>query len=241
MTRLVRALAREPGPAGDLARDVLDAEEPERLPALRRLIVELETNDAPLALVVEDDPVVGRRHCAALRDLGCRTRYVANLTDARLTLDEQHCSLILLDLELDLEDGRDLLAQHHLIPTIVIAGSATDPLVRLECQALGAIKVCSKPIDLKAFAKCVRELLDLAPPRLTPSNPRQARTLALFENREHLVDADIRLMVRGEARLDQRAAMQTHLTLCASCRDRYRAHLSRSLVLDEPSSGHRRP
>jgi two-component system cell cycle response regulator len=132
-------------------------------------------------VIVEDDPSIsGVLRIAAQR----HAQEVIVAPDAqrgREHLQASHPSLVLLDLFLPDDDGRELLMwmrdQPHLreVPVVVVSGRASEQ-VRSECLALGADELLPKPVDLSALDEVLRR-------RLAPSN--EASTT---EDRDRFLD-----------------------------------------------------
>ncbi len=116
--------------------------------------------DAAAILIVEDDPDMLRLLEPKLAGPNRKIVTAGSSAGAAERLDEGRVDLILLDLMLPDEDGRNLLARlrgnpkYTAIPILVISargGSST----KAECYALGADEYLEKPLDLDALSAAV--------------------------------------------------------------------------------------
>lgn len=114
-------------------------------------------------LVVDDDAGVCDTLAALLRLDGYVVRTAGQLDDALAALRETACDLIVADLQLDGDDGRDLLAElRRLAPTaiIVVLTSYTTLEAALRALHAGAYAYLSKPTDIEELRLTVARGLE---------------------------------------------------------------------------------
>ena len=156
ISRAAQALLRTPG------EDLVAATE--RLIEMVRAVASTIPVDAATILLVEDDPIM--RQTLEARLIGPNRRIVSAGTseqaDAFLAANE--VDIILLDLMLPDEDGRNLLARLRGNPKytacpIIVVTARVDSEPKAECHALGADEYFEKPVDLDALASVVANKL----------------------------------------------------------------------------------
>lgn len=107
---------------------------------------------APTALIVEDDDELRLCLTMLLQDEGYATLEAANLTQARSHLAATTPSVVVLDLMLNGENGRDLLielaARADAPPTVIVSASRQ----AAEIAAEFAVALVQKPFDLDTLA-----------------------------------------------------------------------------------------
>lgn len=137
-----------------------------------------DQTDHRSVLVVEDDPSVARILSVAASRYSDRVSVADSAGAARTALAKSHPSLVLLDLFLPDEDGREVLLwmreQPHLreVPVVVVSGRASEQ-VRSECLALGADELLPKPVDLSTLDDVLkRRLTHASPPRAEEARDR---------------------------------------------------------------------
>ncbi len=116
-------------------------------------------------LVVDDEPIVGKRLKAALEKHGCQVEIFESGQSAIQRLKEKKFDIVVSDVRMDDADGLEVLAavqqSSSRTKTILITGYATVELAR-EALAKGAYDVLAKPFqpkDLRSMIeKAAREL-----------------------------------------------------------------------------------
>ena len=149
------------------AAEALLASSPEHLPAATEALIEtlrtvaLSAPDiAATILIVEDEP--GMSHILEAKLAGPNRNVVLAQTSADATeiLERTEIDLLLLDLGLPDEDGRNLLARlrgnpkYTATPIVVVSGRSGSQ-AKAECYALGADEFFDKPVDLEALSAAV--------------------------------------------------------------------------------------
>lgn len=134
--------------------------------------------DAPLVLVVEDDPAIASLVCAALDSRGLRRRVCATAAEAVAAAAELAPQVILLDLGLPDADGIEVVRRVRTwsddLPIIVVSARADD------ADKIGALDAGADDYLVKPFS--VGELLArvrVALRRVSHGAPAEAAT---FEN-----------------------------------------------------------
>lgn len=115
-------------------------------------------------LVVEDDPGTAMILCAVLASTGRRTEVAETLPEAERLLQARRVSLVVLDLELTAEDGRDFLERLKSNPrtrdiAVLVTTVKESPMTKTECYALGADGYFQKPIDFETLSAAVQSRL----------------------------------------------------------------------------------
>lgn len=114
--------------------------------------------DAPLVLIVEDDPLYQRLLSVYLTDVGCRVSVAENGYEALALLGEERPALITLDLSLPDLDGFSVLEVLRKqpngkdIPVVILSGMADSGAV------LGAAAFLSKPVGRDQLLSVMRNL-----------------------------------------------------------------------------------
>jgi diguanylate cyclase (GGDEF)-like protein len=128
------------------------------LPELRSLVANIRTQKAGL-LIVDDDAVLRE---ILQRRLAGPNRYIytaATVAEAERVLADQDVGLVLLDLQLDDGDGRELLLKwRSSLPmsiSIIVLTANRGPQVEAECLALGADGFFKKPVDYATLSTLV--------------------------------------------------------------------------------------
>jgi DNA-binding response OmpR family regulator len=109
-----------------------------------------------IALVVDDNPVVGPAITKALRDNGWTAEWAADIKAARIKTTALSPDVLVLDLMLNGDDGVTLLQEGLGADRRVVVLSAA-PNERLEQvkRAFPTIVVLQKPLDPKEIIKTV--------------------------------------------------------------------------------------
>jgi diguanylate cyclase (GGDEF)-like protein len=150
------ATATEAAPQGDL------------IATTRTLISTLERASRPEAppaelLLVEDSPVLIQLLTRALSSPACVIHSVKTAAEARAALNTRPFDLVILDLILPDEDGRNLLmfmqdrVATAAVPVLVLSARGGTQ-TKTECLALGAEQYFEKPFD-KVFLSAVANLI----------------------------------------------------------------------------------
>ena len=111
-------------------------------------------------LVVEDEASIRDGLVRALRSASLEVVVAGSLADARAVLARGACDCVLLDLHLPDGDGLDLLAELRASPAappVIVATSYDDSERIIRAMRLGAHEYVTKPFDLPALRKAVRE------------------------------------------------------------------------------------
>lgn len=214
-----------------LARDVEAGERDQlgiRMDALLVGIGEVLSNEADRksVLIVEDDPAIARIIALASGRHADEVTTATSAEEARVHLAVQRPALVLLDLFLPDEDGREVLLwmreQPHLreVPVVVVSGRASEQ-VRSECLALGAEELIPKPVDLAQLDEVLKRRL--LPAVVSSRDEDRERLLEQFrrkstEYERHRTPFSVALVIVREEETSLpglaqrlRAALQRHL------------------------------
>jgi diguanylate cyclase (GGDEF)-like protein len=168
--RIARAVLETPPPADEdgvigAAEAVVAAQDEGLLAAAHRLLSLLRAATRPPAatgqvLVIEDDPAMAGALAAALRAIGCTVSLAYTAADGRAACRDGSVDLIVLDLLLPDEDGRNLLLQLRSDPVtagipVLVETCRVGASAKAECFALGAEGYFEKPFDLRVFTSAV--------------------------------------------------------------------------------------
>ena len=130
-------------------------------------------------LIVEDEPVIARRLARLtgelLADREARVELVTHLAAAEEKLDRQRCDILLLDLNLNGQDGFDLLAQAVAGPHQTIVVSANTDRA-LEAFEYGVADFVPKPFNKARLEKALARVT-----RSTAQGPGKTRILSFRE------------------------------------------------------------
>ncbi|HEY3059914.1 MAG TPA: response regulator [Chloroflexota bacterium] len=111
----------------------------------------MDGNDAPIILIVDDEPVLRMLLAAELEDAGYRTLLAADGQEAIEVLRTTQPSLVLLDLGMPMLDGWGFLTLYRDITggslPIVVTSADLPPSTTQRLRALGVNQVLQKPID----------------------------------------------------------------------------------------------
>lgn len=148
--------------AGDLeaskADDLQDGLD--RLLMLMRALARAEHAPRVQVLIVDPNSDSRRFLEASLAAPGRRFLHAGTLAEAERVLAKLDIGLLLLDLDLPDQDGRELLVslrsrmQYSFTPIIVLS-SRGGTQARIECFALGADECIGKPYDAESLSACV--------------------------------------------------------------------------------------
>ena len=129
-------------------------------------------------LVVEDDPDINGVLCTILRKEGYTVHAAFSGSEARLLLEQEAFSLVLLDLMLPGLTGEELLAwlrQSRFMPVIVISAKPQED--KVNALRLGADDFISKPFDVpEVLARVQAQLRRYT--RFAPAAPESGRALS---------------------------------------------------------------
>lgn len=117
-------------------------------------------------LVIDDEPIVGKRLQPALAKIGCVVEFFTNPREALARFDERVFDIVVADIRMEEMDGIQIL--EHVIRksprtrVIMITGYATLEVAR-EAQAKGAFDFIAKPFkpaDLRQIVAKAAESLN---------------------------------------------------------------------------------
>ena len=151
-----------------------------------------ESGPRGVILVVDDEPVVCRFLCDALRTDGHEVHVAAGARGALLLLNSQPVDLVITDVRMPGEDGVWLLrvvrSQYPTVPVILMT-AFSDPRGAVQCLRMGALDYLLKPVQLGEVRLIVRRALERR--RLETENLRYRRDLEamVLERTEELRDA----------------------------------------------------
>ncbi len=116
----------------------------------------------PLALVVDDDPLLVELMEIFLEQLGWQAQAALQGKQALALLGSQRFDLVLLDLQMPELDGINLLRwmrqeQGCDTPVVIVTGLVR-PGLEAELRAQGASAVLSKPITLQTLEPIIRQI-----------------------------------------------------------------------------------
>ncbi len=120
--------------------------------------------DAPLVLVVEDNPSVSGLIRALLEELGCRHDVEVDGKLALRRIQKEKPALVVLDMRLPGLDGLQVVRELRRskgtasIPIIGVTGY-THAMTRKDALGVGCDAFFEKPFELKDFRACVSDLL----------------------------------------------------------------------------------
>jgi DNA-binding NtrC family response regulator len=116
----------------------------------------------PVVLLVDDDELVRAVTARMLQHLGADVRTATDAAETLAALGEtgNGVRLVLLDLHLEADDGRDVLRMivEHRVPTrVVLASGWGDGPEAAGARALGAVGFMQKPFSLESLRMLLRE------------------------------------------------------------------------------------
>src|ERR1700736_6599205 len=121
-----------------------------------------DTGDVGHILVVDDDPMVRQTITNYLEEHNVPVASVSCRQDLSRHLEKADPSLILLDLRLGQEGGRDVLKEvrpHSDVPFIIMTGHSREEVDRVVGLELGADDYLAKPFSLRELLARVRSVL----------------------------------------------------------------------------------
>jgi DNA-binding response OmpR family regulator len=135
-------------------------------------------NRAPHIVIVDDEPNVRLVFRTALESVGYTLSYAENGESALKALERGAVDLMLLDLQMPIMGGMDVLKRlrdtgHHLPVVIVTAHGSVANAV--EAMKLGAIDFLTKPLSPETLRRIVADVLKRhTPDRFEPASPAPA-------------------------------------------------------------------
>lgn len=132
----------------------------DRLLALLRSAAYSEHAPRVQVLIVDPDPASRRFLEASLAAPGRRFLHAGSVAEAERILAKLDVGLLLLELNLPDQDGRELLVslrarmQYAITPIIALTANG-GTRTRIECFALGADECVGKPFDAESLSACV--------------------------------------------------------------------------------------
>jgi CheY-like chemotaxis protein len=125
-------------------------------------------NDAPFALIADDDPVSRRVVQAVLHKAGFATEFAANGEEVEACVTRRKPRLVVLDLMMPVQDGFTTLNKLRADPlladvAIVMLTARSNHNDERRCRAAGATDFLVKPFDPDTLATRVRELVVAKP------------------------------------------------------------------------------
>lgn len=118
--------------------------------------------NAATVLVVDDDPALGSMVAEYLDAQGIKTVNVDSGRDTLRFCERNNPDLILLDLQLEKEDGLDVLRelrQRSDVPVIITTGHLKDEIDRVVGLELGADDYLTKPFGLRELLARIRAVM----------------------------------------------------------------------------------
>jgi two-component system cell cycle response regulator len=114
----------------------------------------------PVVLVIEEDPEIRHLLTVVLAGEGREVVSVGDASSVSALLDAHPVRLVVLDLLLSGDDGRDLLrrVREHALTAhapVIVLGAHGSPKVQAECFALGADAFFQKPFDPVVLSSAV--------------------------------------------------------------------------------------
>ncbi|MEM7352436.1 MAG: response regulator [Acidobacteriota bacterium] len=148
------------------ADDLLEAPRETLLEALEALIETMRqvafsaTEEVATILIVEDDPIILDLLESTLSGPNRKIITAESANGAAAVVAANDIDLILLDLVLPDEDGRNLLSRLRANPRftatpIIVASARHGTQIKMECYALGADEFFEKPVDFDILAATV--------------------------------------------------------------------------------------
>jgi DNA-binding NtrC family response regulator len=122
-------------------------------------------------LVIDDEPIVGKRLQPALAKIGCNVECFTNPREALARFDEKPFDIVVADIRMEEMDGIQILehvtGRSPRTKVIMITGYATLEVAR-EAQAKGAFDFIAKPFK----PADLRQIISRAAASLKPSETR---------------------------------------------------------------------
>jgi len=125
-------------------------------------------NDAPTILVIEDYSDTRQLLSALLRLKGYNIIEAENGKEGLLAASRQKPDLVLMDLALPEMDGVETARRIHEMPNLaqtpifVVSAYAIED-VKADIRAAGCTEIFTKPLDVEALVKKIKETLPFGP------------------------------------------------------------------------------
>ena len=186
-------------------------------------------NTTATILVVDDDPQIQELTAQLLQTNGLEVRTAGSTAEADKVLAEGYIDLIVLDIMMPDEDGRQFcqrLRQSSRIPIIMLTAMRgdIDLVVGLE---LGADDYITKPFTPLELVARIKAVLRRAAPAEVPHGPPQTRQYAFAD---YVLDVDQRQLIQASG-VEVELTSGEFLLLLALIESRPRV-LSRDQLLD---------
>lgn len=122
------------------------------------------SNDAPFALIADDDPVSRRVVQAVLHKSGFVTEFALNGEEVEACVTRRKPRVVVLDLMMPVQDGFTTLIKLRADPlladvAIVMLTARSNNNDERRCRAAGATDFLVKPFDPDTLAARMRELV----------------------------------------------------------------------------------
>ncbi|MGD9882171.1 MAG: response regulator [Reyranella sp.] len=159
-------------------------------------------------LAVDDDPVVRKMIADYLGDHHFRVSTAASGREMARALKAEPVDIVILDVQLDDEDGLELvrdLRAHSTLPIIVLSGQRRDEVDRVIGLELGADDYLTKPVALRELLARIRAALrraEASPPARSEDRRTRYRfagwELSLRTRRLKAPNGDFVALTKGE-------------------------------------------
>jgi DNA-binding response OmpR family regulator len=113
---------------------------------------------ATTVLVVEDEPAIRYLCTVNLEMDGFRVLEAATLDEARRSLESAEVNVVLLDVHVAGEDGRQLIGEIRRRTTAIAIALISGSVDAIVARQTGADRVLTKPFDPQELTATVREL-----------------------------------------------------------------------------------
>lgn len=192
------------------------------LAALLRAAV-ADAAGAATILIVEDDRLTAQVLSDAITAHGRAIQVAPTAARARALIREHDIALIVLDLVLPDNDGRDLLTEIRATPAtratpVIVVTARTDAISQAECYALGADVLLPKPVDTGVLLSAVSAQLAHAAERRLEG---RIDGLTMLPNRAAFMDALERATTLAHRNQQNLAAAMIDLDHFKSVNDTY--------------------
>lgn len=124
-----------------------------------------QTGDAPLILLIDDDPQCRRDLGEALEACGLRPLAAESGEKGLELLSQRDFAAVITDWQMPGLDGLGVAeavrAANRGVPVVMITGAAEWAWAAGEARARGVCRCLRKPIDLRALLDCLRGVIEL--------------------------------------------------------------------------------
>jgi len=147
-------------------------------------------NSKECVFLVDNEPLIYNVAEKVFGTLGAEVRYFLNAADCLKSLDDQHCDLLITDVELPDADGVEFISTinelNPRLPVLVVTAHADIPTAVAAVKA-GALDVMEKPLDENHFRTKTHTILKT----IRQNDPLLEKPLSKSEMRilELVVDA----------------------------------------------------